>query len=311
MHRTTRLLGILIALQARPQTAQRLAERFEVSRRTILRDIEELTQLDVPITARTGPRGGFAIPRSWWLAPMQLSDDEVRTLLLALDHLGPEGDGPTWESHDRLMDKLRSSLQPAALDRAGTDPARPRVVANVAPSSATVETIRRAIGEATWVRIAYGAGSAPGERRILPLDLHVADGRWYTRAIDERSGGTRHFRLDRIATIHGCLPPPEADAIVAGATSMPAYHDAAHPEIVVRLTERGQRFAADHADLRGHLDGKMIRFRCPPAELPYYGRELLRLGTEAIILGPPELQGGSGSTSMHCANIMVKAGDLP
>jgi predicted DNA-binding transcriptional regulator YafY len=291
MHRTTRLLGILIALQARPQTAQRLAERFDVSRRTILRDVDELTQLGVPISARTGPKGGFAIPRSWWLAPLQLSDDEVRTLLLALDQLGPEGDGPAREHQAGLMDKVRSILQPAALDRAEADPARPRVVPGSGlPSSATVETIRRAIGEASWVRIAYGAGSAPGERRILPLELHVADGRWYTRAIDERSGEMRHFRLDRIASIHRCLAPEHGEAIVARATSLPEYHDAAHPEIIVRLTERGQRFASDHPDLRGHLDGETIRFRCPPAELPYYGRELLRMGTDATILGPPELK---------------------
>jgi len=291
MHRTTRLTGILIALQAQPRTAQELADRFEVSRRTILRDIDELLQLGVPIASRSGPGGGFSIPRTWWLAPLHLAEDEVQTLLFALDHLGEAPESPWPETHRGLVEKLHSALQPAALDRALAHPARPRVVTHSSgPSPSTLATCRTAIAEESWIVVDYRGGSAPGERRLKPLEMHVASGRWYVSAIDERSEELRNFRLDRMANTRRCLDPPRAAGIVASAMSRPDYHAPEHPEIVLRFTPRGRALAADHADFQRHLDGDCVRFRCPPGELPYYGRELLRLGTEVEIVGPPELK---------------------
>ena len=291
MHRTTRLTGILIALQSQPRTAQALADRFGVSRRTILRDVEELLQIGVPIEARSGPRGGYAIPRSWWLAPQQLTEAELETLLFALDHLGDPAHSPFPGSHEGLLEKLQSALRPEAVARVLADPARPRVVRDpIAPEPAIVETLRQAITRDAWVLVDYQGGSSPGERRVKPLGVHVADGRWYVRVVDARSGELRHFRVDRIASARRCLAPAHAAQLLERAAARAEYHAPAHPEIVLRLTERGRTFARDHADFRAHLDGDTIRFRCPPAELPYYGRELLRFGTEVTILGPPELR---------------------
>ena len=291
MHRSTRMTGILIALQAQPRTAQALADRFEVSRRTILRDIEELMQLGVPIEARTGPGGGYAIPRTWWLAPMQLTEDEVLTLLFALDHLGESEDGPWPESHRGLVEKLRSALGPGALDRALADPTRPQVAAHpVTPAPATLAMVRTAIAREEWLRVDYRGGSAPGERQIKPLSLHVTDGRWLVHGIDARTAEVRHFRLDRMEDARRCLDPADAATIVAKAMARPNYHAPEHPEVVLRFTEQGRLLALDHPDFRAHLDGDEARFRCPPAELPFYGRELVRFGAEVEVLGPPELR---------------------
>jgi predicted DNA-binding transcriptional regulator YafY len=291
MHRSTRMTGILIALQAQPRTAQALADRFEVSRRTILRDVEELLQLGVPIESRTGPHGGYTIPRTWWLAPLQLTGEEVQTLLFALDHLGESADGPWPETHRGLVEKLRSALQPGALDRAQADPARPQVsTRQVAPTPATLATVKRAIAQDAWIVVDYEGGSSPGERRLKPLSLHVASGRWLVHAVDERTAEVRHFRLDRMEDARRCVDPPNATDVIARAMARPEYHAPEHPEIVLRFSDRGRLLALDHTDLRDHLDGEGARFRCPPSELPYYGRELIRFGTEVEILGPPELR---------------------
>jgi predicted DNA-binding transcriptional regulator YafY len=291
MHRSTRMTGILIALQAQPRTAQALADRFEVSRRTIFRDIEELLQLGVPIEARTGPNGGYAIPRSWWLAPLQLTGEEVQTLLFALDHLGESDEGPWPETHRALIEKLRSVLQPGALDRALADPARPQVVANrLGPAPSTLSTIRRAIAQDSWIAVNYQGGSAAGERRMKPLSLHVSSGRWFASAIDERNAEVRTFRLDRMDQPRRCVDPPDAARILSQALDRPDYHAPEHPEILLRLTGRGTMLAQDHPDFRDHLDGGTIRFRCPPSELPFYGRELIRFGTDVEIVEPPELR---------------------
>jgi predicted DNA-binding transcriptional regulator YafY len=291
MHRSTRMTGILIALQAQPRTAQALADRFEVSRRTILRDIDELLQLGVPIAARSGPNGGYAIPRTWWLAPLQLTEEEVQTLLFALDHLGESAEGPWPETHRGLVEKLHSALQPGAFDRALADPSRPMVVASrPGPTPSTLATIRRAIAYDSWIAVDYQGGSTPGERRMKPFSLHVSSGRWFASAVDERAAEVRTFRLDRMAHPRRCVDPPDAARIVAQALDRPDYHAPEHPEIVLRLTERGRMLAQDHPDFRDHLTGETIRFRCPPSELPFYGHELIRFGTDVEIVEPPELR---------------------
>ncbi|AGA59116.1 putative transcriptional regulator [Thermobacillus composti KWC4] len=84
MRRMDRLVAILIALQQRPETAQSLADKFEVSRRTILRDMQALAEMGVPIWAEPGPAGGFRLMEGYRLPPLQLDSQEALTLLFAL-----------------------------------------------------------------------------------------------------------------------------------------------------------------------------------------------------------------------------------
>lgn len=287
MHRTTRMTGILIALQPQTRTAQSLADRFEVSPRTIHRDVEELIQIGVPIESRRGPGGGFSVPQSWWLAPTNLTLDEVQTLLMALEHLGSGGT----TTHRALIEKLHAALQPGILEQALADESRPSVTSDLQePDPQVIATLRRSIAEGSWARIDYLGGSQPGSRRIKPTSLHIASGRWYVHAIDERSGESRQFRLDRIAHTNRCLAPPSSAQIISHATSAPDYHAKDHPEIIAELTKRGRLFAQDHPDFRHHLQGNRLTFRCPTSELTYYARELLRCGTDVTIIGPDILR---------------------
>jgi predicted DNA-binding transcriptional regulator YafY len=81
--RTERLTAIIFALQGRRLTAAQLAERFEVSRRTILRDVDALSQIGVPIVALPGAGGGYALTEEYWLRPVQLTSTEATAVLLA------------------------------------------------------------------------------------------------------------------------------------------------------------------------------------------------------------------------------------
>src|SRR5690349_2532406 len=99
MRRSDRLTGILIALQGRQHTAAELATRFEVTRRTIMRDIDALGELGVPIVAVTGRKGGFRIAEGFWLPPMQFTRGEASVVLLALDHLADVETSPFGNAH--------------------------------------------------------------------------------------------------------------------------------------------------------------------------------------------------------------------
>ena len=297
MNRHDRLIGILIALQGGRKTASRLAERFEVSRRTILRDVEALSQIGVPIVALPGAGGGYALAEGFWLPPLTLTGEEASLLLLALKSLGEAGNSPFGPAHRSIQEKLRAALNPDVLSYAerevsAIDVAAPHLPDRLAP----IDALRTAIRSGRWLAVAYGSRHRVTDHVVRPLRLFVADGRWYCAAVSAGAKAERIYRVDRIARVQPTAAPADAEEIIAAAAS-PAidYHDPGHPEVVVRLGYRALRDAEDHPDLGRHLkqvepDCWEIRFRCPPDELPYYAREFFRLGAGAVAIGPPELR---------------------
>lgn len=296
MNRIDRLIGILIRLQGQPQTAGQLADRFEVSQRTILRDIDALSQIGVPIIATTGRNGGYEIASGFWLPPLRLTPEEATVVLLALDQLGDETSSPLGAAHRMVLEKVRSTLHPATRTVVDSNRRSLQVVRDgVAPSDAVLTRMRSAVELQEWVEITYAGVNGTSIRAILPMLIYVAGGRWYTRAIDARRSGVRHFRIDRMELVRSTTAPPNGDEIFRRATSeAKPYADVSHPEVRARLTPKGTIFARDHPDFRDSIipdrNGVQLVFRCPPGELPYYGRELLRFGAEVQVSAPVELK---------------------
>lgn len=85
MNRLDRALGILLLLRSRKTvSAARLAKQFEVSQRTIYRDIEALGELGIPVYAEMGRAGGFRLLEGYFLPPVMFSVGEAVSLLLGL-----------------------------------------------------------------------------------------------------------------------------------------------------------------------------------------------------------------------------------
>ena len=112
MNRTDRLTGIILALRGGRRTAAELAARFEVSRRTILRDVAALGEIGVPVVAAPGAGGGLELADGYWLPPLQLSSDEATLLLLALGALGEATGSPFGEKRRTVEEKRRAALRP-------------------------------------------------------------------------------------------------------------------------------------------------------------------------------------------------------
>lgn len=85
MNRFDRMLGLLLLLRGgKPIAANDLARKFEVSRRTIYRDIDTLSELGVPVFAERGPEGGFQLLEGYFLPPLMFSPGEAVSLILGL-----------------------------------------------------------------------------------------------------------------------------------------------------------------------------------------------------------------------------------
>ena len=285
MHRTVRMLGILLQLQKGSTTIGALADHYECSRKSIQRDIAALVELQIPVSSTSGPNGGVALDPAWSLSPINLTAEEIETTVLALEHAS------YLPAAELTLAKIRTASKPPHFDKVANDPGRPQVVRSTsAEMPEGVERIRNVMQRQMWCRIDYSGGSNPGWRLILPQELHVLEGKWYLHAIDERSRSFRNFRADRIRDLTPALAPADAESIVAEATAKPAYGAEHHPEVEVQLTDVGIRFCRDHNHFHRHIEGDILRFRCPPGDLNYVAREILRMGTDATIIAPPELR---------------------
>jgi len=300
MTRTDRLLGLLLALRGGRQTAAQLAARFEVSRRTILRDLDALGQLGVPIVALPGPGGGFSLANGYWLPPLRFAPEEAGVLLLALRGLGDAPDAPFAAARRGAEEKLRAALQPDLLAAAKRDLGAVALVPPRPPAPEHFSAVQAAIKDGRWLRVEYHSLRRPATHHLLPRSLRAQDGRWFCRAVSLEAGEERTYRLDRLRAVDPIPAPPgaEAPARAAAADASSArrpYDDPAHPEVVLRLSYRGVRLAEDASNWAGRFvpvdrERWELRFRCPPAELPYYAREIHALGPTAVVLAPADLR---------------------
>lgn len=284
MHRSLRMLGILLDLQDGSKTLAQLAGKYECSTKTIQRDITELAELNIPVVSTSGAGGGISLDPSWMLGPMNLTPGEIETLVLALENASHLPDAA------QTLAKIRSAAKPGWFDAVAENPSRPQAL-NRAPQAMpeAVTQIRSVMQRDLWCRIDYAGGSNPGWRIVLPNEVRLLEGRWYLWAIDERSHEIRNFRIDRVRAIEPILAPTNAAEIIANAEIRPAYGSETYPEVVVELTDAGVTFCRDHHHFHRHIHGNVLRFRCPPSDYRYVAMEIMRMGIDCRVIAPPEL----------------------
>ena len=302
MNRTERLTAILLLLQERPRTAEQMARTFEVSRRTILRDMQALSEIGVPVIAREGAGGGYELPADYALAPLALSPQEAFLLLLALRPLRQLSEVPFAQARASLLAKLHALLPsppPEVAQLLATVETEQPERAQRAPF---LEALLAAAQQGRWVRVTYASPERTRELHLLPRQISPRAGLWYCRAYSHEAGDERTYRLDRVQAVGepapgfapGAVPPPRA------------YHDPAHPEVVVVVTPRGAALLEAEPNLAGELtpngDGTLtLRFHCPPSELGWYARLFGGLAAEAVVQGPPELRARLGELGQKLA----------
>jgi predicted DNA-binding transcriptional regulator YafY len=297
VNRVDRLTGLLLTLQQGQVSAQALADRFEVSRRTILRDLDALAEIGVPLVSAPGRSGGFRVEDGYWLPPLHLSTDEAAALLFAIGLAeNADGDSPLGNAHRSAREKIEGALRPNVRAAANSTIGAIQVARHHSSIDPMVTaTILGSITGKQWLRMRYRSPSGESTRTMLPLSLSVSSGKWYVRSVDEHRQAIRIFRLDRITELRRTPTPSDATEIVERATREDgSYRASTNPEVLVELTEIGLALALDHLDFHRWLTpapgGAVLRFRCPVAELPYYCRELLRFALEARVLAPEELR---------------------
>src|ERR671930_763502 len=200
---SSRLLDLLSLLQTRRDwPGNALAERLEVSGRTIRRDVERLRRLGYPVESLTGPAGGYRLRAGSAMPPLLLDDEEAIAIAVGLRTAAGASVTGIEEAAVRALVKLEQVL-PARVRRrvralGAATSTLPAPGPTVDPHDLTV--IAAACRDSECLRFAYrGRDGAESRREVEPHSLVNHGRRWYLVAWDRRRDDWRTFRLDRIA----------------------------------------------------------------------------------------------------------------
>jgi predicted DNA-binding transcriptional regulator YafY len=191
----------LRAVAPRPRSARRLAHHFEVSTRTIERDLAALQQAGVPIWATPGPGGGYVLDPARTLPPLNFSPSEAAAIALALAASGPI---PFGDAARAALRKVTAAM--SATDRAGAHALLDRIRLLQREGLAATPALRvveRALVGQRALRLDYQDkhGDVTQGRLVEPLGLVVGAQHTYLHGWCQLRNGPRAFRLDRIGHV--------------------------------------------------------------------------------------------------------------
>lgn len=299
--RATRLVSLLLLLQMRGQlTALELAGHFDVSVRTIHRDVESLAAAGVPVEAVRGPAGGYRLAGGYRTKLTGLTADEAEALFVAPAPAAELGlGGVLANARLKVLAALPAELQERA-GRAGRyfhlDTRRWFRAEDTVPHLPT-------IAAATWQgrRLA----TRYRERRVVqrtldPFGLVLKGGAWYLVA--RRSVGMRVYRVSRFASVRmreDAFERPEDFDLAEYWEDWSRSFEASvrQVEVKIRASDVVRRLLPE--DLRGERGVYVVRFD----SLDDAFRELLKFGTDAEVIAPVELRERIAATARDVAAI--------
>jgi len=297
---SARLLRLLSLLQSRREwTGPELAQRLDVSQRTVRNDVDRLRTLGYPVLANRGSVGGYRLGAGAQLPPLLLDDEEAVATVLGLR--AATGLAGVEEVSVRALAKVERVLPPrlrrrvAALAeyavRVPDDTPAPQVDAEV------LTTLAAACRDTERLRFDYRTHNGGESRReVEPYRLIAWGRRWYLLAWDVERGDWRTFRVDRITPrvptgprfAPRPLPADDITAYLSGRVSAAAWRYRAQVLVHAPAAEVAPRIppAAGHVEAR---DAITCWLHTGSDTLDGLAVHLGLLGLDFTVTEPPEL----------------------
>jgi predicted DNA-binding transcriptional regulator YafY len=297
---SSRLLTLLSLLQARRDwPGAELAERLEVSGRTIRRDVDRLRGLGYPVESLTGPAGGYRLRAGAAMPPLVLDDDEAIAIAVGLRTAAGASVTGIEETSVRALVKLEQVL-PTHLRRrvsalGAATMTLPAGGPTVDPQSLTV--IAAACRDSECVRFAYRSrDGAESRREVEPHSLVNLGRRWYVLAWDRQRGDWRTFRVDRlskpapIGVRFTARKPPAKDAATYVAQSLSAAPHRYEARVTLHAPADALRDRVPAAwGTIEPIDERSSEYRTGDDDLAWLALRVAMLGVDFDVREPPEL----------------------
>jgi predicted DNA-binding transcriptional regulator YafY len=296
----SRLLELLSMLQGRRDwSGAELADRLEVSGRTIRRDIERLRQLGYPVDSLTGIAGGYRLRAGSAMPPLLLDDEEAIAIAVGLRAAAGASVAGIEETAVRALVKLEQVLPAHLRRRVG---ALGSATFTLPVSGPTVDpqqltSIASACRDCECLRFAYRSRDGTDSRReVEPHSLVNHGRRWYLIAWDPRREGWRTFRIDR-------LGKPASTGVRFTPRRLPANDPAAFVrQSISRAPNRFEAVVTLHAsaeeitsrlpayrDAIEPIDAHTCEYRTGDDDLRWLALRIAMLGVDFEVHEPPEL----------------------
>ena len=287
--RATRLVSLLLLLQMRGQlTAQELASHFEVSVRTVHRDVESRAAAGVPVEAVRGPAGGYRLAGGYRTKLTGLTAAEAEALFVAPAPAAELGLGGVL-ANARL--KVLAALPAELQERASRAERYFHLDARRWFRAEDTVPHLPAIASATWqeqrLSARYREGRRVVRRTLDPLGLVLKAGAWYLVA--RRSAGMRVYRVSRFVSIRvrdDTFERPDDFDLAAFWEEWSRTFEASRPRVEVTL--RASELVLRHLprEVRGGDGVYTVGFE----SIEEAFRELLKFGPDAEVLEPVALR---------------------
>ncbi|OLF15954.1 helix-turn-helix transcriptional regulator [Actinophytocola xanthii] len=299
---SSRMLRLLSLLQThRFWPGGELADRLDVSVRTLRRDIDRLRELGYPVEAQRGVDGGYQLAAGAALPPLVVDDEEAVALAVGLQssaHSAVEGIA---ESSVRVLAKV-VQVMPVRLRRrvealrAMTVPLDWQGSSEAGVDPGVLTTVALACRDSERLHFSYrAAGGELTERDVEPYRLVRVGRRWYLVAYDLGRHDWRSFRVDRLTGLGRTgarfrprtLPATDAAEFVRERLeNLPRSYQV---EVLVELPAADARQRVGRWATFEELDQNRSRLRMTTVSLDWAVMALGVLAADFQVLGPPEL----------------------
>ncbi|MED1796263.1 YafY family protein [Brevibacillus nitrificans] len=299
MPKSKRLMELMMTVNRKRRfKVQELADEFGVSKRTILRDLQELSELGVPLYSEVGPHGGYQVLRERVLPPIAFTEEEAVSMFFAVHALRHYSSLPFEAESASALNKFYLHMPGDVRDR--IDSMKNRVDFLTPTRRGDAPCLAILLDAAVHQKVLVVEYESKEEeakcRQIQPVCIYAHNGFWYCTAYCFLRQGYRVFRCDRIR--EAAYDTSGAEPLQLGDIRF-SRRDAAEPRDPIRLRAQLSRIGVQRCEaelwlapmLQVHADGSgTIDRDVSQGDIPFYTDFFIGLGEEAILLEPKELR---------------------
>ncbi len=298
MNRIDRVSAILIQLQSkRVVKAQDIAGRFNISLRTVYRDIKALEEAGIPVIGEAGV--GYSIMEGYRLPPVMFTQEEATAFITAGKMVEKLTDTSTRSSYESALFKIKAVLKYSEKDYVEGLEDHIEVLRNPylpASNDHHLQNILQNISGKTIIDIGYYAQHSQeySNRLVEPIGVFYLTNNWYMIAYCHLRKDYRHFRTDRISYI-----TPTSSHYETVHPSLKSFLDKMKQEkelheIVIRVDKTVMKYFGEQKYYNGFVSEKEVNgkmeMRFLTQSLMGFARFFLLFGEFADILNPPGLR---------------------
>lgn len=299
MSKSKRLMELMMTVNRKRRfKVQELADEFGVSKRTILRDLQELSELGVPLYSEVGPHGGYQVIRERVLPPIAFTEGEAVAMFFAVHALRHYSSLPFEAESASALSKFYLHMPGDVRDRIDSMKDRVDFITPTRRGDAPCLSILldAAIHRKVLVIKYKSKDEGTSNRQIQPVGIYANNGFWYCTGYCFLRHGFRVFRCDRIS--EAVYDATGMEPLDLGDIRL-SRREAAKPRepihLCAELSRAGvQRCEAElwlapmlvvYEDGSGLIDTDVSR-----GDIPFLTEFFIALGNEAILQEPAELR---------------------